>query len=132
MDVPVVPASRFEGYIVYRYLPGGQRGKIALSNEILREGVVFLAQGERGESGGISRAVRLFSVDLPDQREGAPRLGPAAVKGQLRYDLHGLLPGDAMGPADFQMGFELGILPRREQCRNRDHTAVAEGELRLP
>ena len=33
----------------------------------------------------------VHTADLPDQREGTPHLGPAAVKGKLGHDLHGLL-----------------------------------------
>ena len=132
VDVPVVPAPRLEFHVEHRHLLGGQGREVALPNEILGKSIVFPAHRKSGELCGVNRLVPALPIDLPNQREGAPRLGPAAVKGQLGHDLHGLLFGDAVVPADGKVGFELGIQPRREQRRNGDHAAVPGGELFLP
>ena len=130
MDVPVVPAPRLKGHVEYRHLLGRQRGKVALPNEIPGESVILFPYREAGQPVRVYAII--LAVDLLDQREGTPRLGPAAVKGKLGHNFHGLLLGDAVGLAQVEVRFQLGIQPRREQCRNGNHAAVTGRELVLP
>ena len=46
VDVPVIPAARLKGHVVYAHLAGGKGLKIALPHKILREAVVGRTDGE--------------------------------------------------------------------------------------
>ena len=55
-------------------------GKVALPNEIPGESVILFPYREAGQPVRVYAII--LAVDLLDQREGTPRLGPAAVKGK--------------------------------------------------
>lgn len=102
----------------------------AATGYVTTASVILLPHREAGQPARVYAII--LAVDLLDKREGTPRLGPAAVKGKLGRNFHGLLLGDAVGLAQVEVRFQLGIQPRREQRRNGNHAAVTGRELVLP
>ena len=125
MDVPVVAAAGFKGDVERRNLLHRHGFEITLTDKILRKSVVRLADGQRQRGNGIV----LLTVDLGNQRECAPSLGPAAVERKLCYDFHGFLFRNAVLLAQRQMRLELRIQARREESRDGDHTSVPRRKL---
>ena len=86
VDVPVVPAAGFEGYVVERNLLRRDGSKVAIPNEILRVGGVGLADGENHfalEGCFAIVALRIISPDFLRHAEGSPSVRPAGVEGDV-------------------------------------------------
>ncbi len=78
----------------------------AATGYVTTASVILLPHREAGQPARVYAII--LAVDLLDKREGTPRLGPAAVKGKLGHNFHGLLLGDAVGLAQVEVRFQLG------------------------
>ena len=89
MNMPVVSASRLKGHVKYRDLIGGYRREIALTDEILRIGIV---RGSDREEDGILVSVLIrqrrsfFIPDFLCQTEYRPALRPAHIHSGMGND----------------------------------------------
>ena len=87
--MPVVAATRLEGDVgdelcLCRI---GQRVQVGLAREVLRVGVVGVAQAEDAAVGlGVFEIQRVVGVHLQHHAEGGPGVGPAGVEGHVRED----------------------------------------------
>ena len=86
VDVPVVPAAGFEGYVGERNLLRRDGSEVAVPNEILRVCGVGFADGENHfalEGSLAIVALRVVGPDFLRHAEGSPGIWPAGVEGDV-------------------------------------------------
>ena len=99
MDVPVVAATRFEGYVGERYLVLADTSQVAIALEIFGVGSVRLADRENHLALEGCLGIVALHVVCPNflcQAKGCPRLWPSGIEGDVGDDLGCLGTGDAV------------------------------------
>ena len=135
VDVPVVAAAGFKGYIEDFDLRRGNRRKIALPAEILCEAVIGRADGEDHTVLVQLLFVGAFLVcpDVLCHAECCPSLGPTRIKRSVRQDFRNFTAGNSVFLGHLQMMSERGIRqPLRHQCCHGDEGTVACRKLAFP
>ena len=135
VDMPVVAAAGFKGYIEYFDLRRGNRRKIALPAEILCETVIGRSDGKYHTVLMTLLFVGAFLVcpDVLCHAECCPCLRPTRIKCGVCQDLRNFAAGDTVFFCHCQMMTEGGIRqPLRHQCCHGDEGTVACRKLAFP
>ena len=135
VDVPVVTAAGFKGYIEYFDLRRGDRRKIALPDEILCETVIGHSDGKYHAVLMTLLFVGAFRIcpDVLCHSECRPSLGPTRIKRSVRQDFRNFTAGNSVFLGHLQMMSERGIRqPLRHQRRHGDEGSVTCRKLAFP
>ena len=110
--MPVVAAARLKGDVgdELRLRRVGQRVQVRLAREVLRVGVIGIAQAEDAAvSLGVLNIHRVVGVHLQHHAEGGPGVGPAGVESHVREDGGHLASRDAVLLGGGYMMFERAV-----------------------